>query len=495
MSDDTYQYDEDGNKIMNKGLKNRFKNVKVGVENRGTKIILPDDPHKMRTKEAIQVLQQIDKAEETMVAVHEEVNAYPLDGAHAFMQVLKQVYGWATAVPTPGFFGPRPPVTVNLEVGYGEHTQVIWGEFEIPNISGNLQTGATTTDDGRYIFCLRGEVKKKDQEQIKMIADAVRQYVREGSVYKGKAIRLRTNEDGSFNPERSPVFMDLSTIKPEELIYSADIMQQIKTNLFTPITRTEVCRKHQIPLKRTILLEGPYGTGKTMAANVTAKIAEQNGWTYIYLDRVQSLDEAVIFARQYAPAVVFSEDIDRVMSGGRSIKVDDILNNVDGVDSKNSEVICVLTTNHVEKIEKAMLRPGRFDSIINVLPPDAEAAQKLMVQYGRGLLDDADLTQAGQELAGQIPAVIREAVEKAKLYGIERTTVDDEEIRLTGDDVVGAAKAMKHQLDLMEEKKEAPKTPEQILGESTREIIENVVTGNFKKPAKQVEELHARIMH
>lgn len=495
MSNENYQYDEDGNKIVNKKLQNRFKNITVGVENKGSKIILPDDPHKMRVNEAITTLKSIQKAEETEVSIHEEINAYPLDGAFAFMQVLQQAYGWATAVPTPGFFGPTPPVMVNLEVGFGEHKQVIWGDFEIPNITGKLKTGATTTDDGRYIFCLRGTVLKKDQDQVKLIADAVRKYVLEGSVYKGKAIRLRTDSDGSFNPEKAPAFMDLSNVNVDELVYSDSIMEQVETNLFTPIKHTEVCRKHQVPLKRTILLEGPYGTGKTMAANVTAKHAEANGWTFIYLDRVQSLDEAVIFARQYAPAVVFSEDIDRVMTGGRSIKVDDILNNVDGVDSKNAEVICVLTTNHVEKIEKAMLRPGRFDAIINILPPDAEAAKKLMIQYGRGLLNEANLEEAGEELAGQIPAVIREAVERAKLYAIKRTEIADEEVTLTGADVAAAARAMKHHLDLLKENVEIPKTPAQVIGEAMEETMVNVVKGNFKKSEGKIEDMHKAIMN
>lgn len=61
MTDETYLFDEDGNKVMNKGLMNRFNNVKVGVENKGSKIILPDDPHKMRVGEAIQTLISIEK--------------------------------------------------------------------------------------------------------------------------------------------------------------------------------------------------------------------------------------------------------------------------------------------------------------------------------------------------------------------------------------------------------------------------------------------------
>lgn len=120
-----------------------------------------------------------------------------------------------------------------------------------------------------------------------------------------------------------------------------------------------------------------------------------------------------------------------------------------------------------------MLRPGRFDAIVNVLPPDAKAAQKLMVQYGRGLLDDADLIDAGAELAGHIPAVVREAVERAKLYAIKRTDLDAEEVKLTGADVVAAAKAMKHHLELLSEKKEAPKTPVERLAESLSGVMKN----------------------
>jgi SpoVK/Ycf46/Vps4 family AAA+-type ATPase len=76
---------------------------------------------------------------------------------------------------------------------------------------------------------------------------------------------------------------------------------------------------HKVPLKRGVLLEGPYGTGKTLTAFVTAKKCVENGWTFIMLDRVAALKEALTFARMYAPAVVFAEDIDRSVEGERTV--------------------------------------------------------------------------------------------------------------------------------------------------------------------------------
>ena len=76
----------------------------------------------------------------------------------------------------------------------------------------------------------------------------------------------------------------------------------------------------------------------------------------------------------------------------------------------------MLTTNHLENINPAMLRPGRLDSIINVLPPDAEAVSRLFHLYGGSTIAaDEDLSKAADLLSGTIPAVIAEVVKRAKL--------------------------------------------------------------------------------
>ena len=86
------------------------------------------------------------------------------------------------------------------------------------------------------------------------------------------------------------------------------------------------------------------------------------------------LKDALRAAAMYAPAVIFAEDIDKAMEGERSTQMNDILNTLDGIDTKNNPVITILTSNHLENINKAFLRAGRIDSLIQMGPLDAEQA-------------------------------------------------------------------------------------------------------------------------
>ena len=56
-------------------------------------------------------------------------------------------------------------------------------------------------------------------------------------------------------------------------------------------------------------------------------------------------------------------------------------------DSKDSEIMVVLTTNEVSKIHPAFLRPGRIDAVVSIRPPDTEATVRMVRRYGRGLVD------------------------------------------------------------------------------------------------------------
>lgn len=473
--------------------KSRFANVDVGIKREGSKIVLPDDPAEMSYNEAIDVLKLKIEEESTEVRIYEVIKSFPFDGAIAFTKALQRKYGWATPVPTPGFFGPQPPTAVSVEVGPKQTTQIFWGDFKIPGINGVLSTGIHK-EDGKLYFKMGGTVLKRHEKEVQEIARMTREIVANESVYRGKAIRLRTDEDGHMDWKQAPQFMDLSTINPGELIFSEEVNTQIQTNLFTPIEHTEKCRKYGIPLKRGVLLEGPYGTGKTLTAFVAADKCQANGWTFILLDRVSGLGDALQVARLYGPAVVFAEDIDRAISGDeRTVEIDDILNTIDGIESKGSEIITVLTSNHVENINKAMLRPGRLDAVIRVNPPDARAVEKLIRIYARDTLaPKADLKSAAKELAGCIPAVVREAVERAKLYAISRKP-ESETVVITGEDLVHASRGMKAHLDLLNPKV-VEQTMEQRFTDSFKEVMQEGIKGNglydlATKTHKFVEEL------
>ena len=424
-------------------------------------------PRETSPGEAAAILLDLEQAEEEAVQVHEMIEAFLFDGAVAFMWAMAERYGWARATPTPGMFGPEPPHMVSIQISCDETMQIMWGRFKLPQIDGYLNTSATRDNKGRLVFEIGGKVKKKHEKEIAALANLTRKIVKERSIYKGKAFKLACDNYGNIDDDNAPSFIRLLDAKEEELLFKDDLQTQVETNLFTPINHTQECRNLQIPLKRGILLEGPYGTGKTMAAYITARKCEANGWTFIMLDKVAGLAAALDLAKLYQPAVIFAEDIDRVVAGeDRTVSIDDVLNTIDGIGAKDTEIITCLTTNHVEQINKAMLRPGRLDAIISVTPPDAKTAMALVHLYARELLSpDADLEEAGKELDGQIPAVIREAVERAKLYALTRVGGDITKLVLEGSDVAAAAKGMKAHLKLLQPDEEKELSPAHKLGE------------------------------
>lgn len=441
----------------------KFKDV--SVKRAGTQITLPDG---MTYEQGIMWLDRKRKEDEREVAIAEQIDAFPLDGAYAMYRAMSEKYGFVGMVPTPGFWGSTPPVMIGVETGPGQMVQVPWGSMQIPNIQGRLQTGVAHKD-GRQVFVLHGLIRQKHKKEVADLVALARQIVREKSIYKGKAIRASFPElnPEDFNPmSHAPKFIDTAEVKENELIFSNDVKAQVTSYLFTPIEKTQMCREHNIPLKRGILLEGPYGTGKTQTAYVAAKKAVENGWTFIYLDTVDNLQRAIFFAQQYGPAVIFAEDIDSVMDGERDEDMNGILNTIDGVDTKGHEIIVVLTTNHVENINPAMLRPGRLDAVIQVRPPDAQAVQALLRLYSRGLIPETEpLDEVGKVLKNHIPAVIREVVERSKLNTISRMQ-NDEPFVLKERDLMVAAESILAQVELINPKRIESPNPFQLMGKA-----------------------------
>jgi transitional endoplasmic reticulum ATPase len=420
----------------------------------------------MPIKDAIEALKRKQKDEDQIFNQMEVIEGYPLDGAVAFVKAMQRSYGWASPVPTPGFFDPQPPEmkTVKLGPKRTDVTQVPWGSFMVPGIENRIMIDSMM-HEGRPALVVMGQVRKREQHVILTLVTLAREILREESIYRGKSVSLKVNGEGELTLEEPPEFMDVSTVKEQDLILNHDTMASVNMNLFNLLKHTDRCRELRVPLKRGVLLSGVYGTGKTMTARTAAAIANANGWTFINVDKVNGLAAALRFADQYSPAVLFAEDIDRVTTE-RDDATNDLTVIIDGVLSKTSEVITVLTTNHVEKIEQVMLRPGRLDAVINIDPPNEEAAIRLVNLYARGLLKTGeDLTDAGRVLAGNIPAVIREIVERSKLGMIGR----DENV-LVAEDLIVAARSMADHLALLNTPRAEPTAAER-LAQSLAEVI------------------------
>lgn len=464
---------------MGQSLENAVEAIIVAeVVHSGEKLILPEG---VSLSQAMNLLERRMAYEEEEIDLSDTFDVFPWDGAHALDIVLTKTYGWSPATAIPSMWGDIPPKMINIEVAPDVFKTVPWGQFTLPNIRGTVNT-SYSSKDGRLVFSLEATVKRASKEKVAKLFADVREYLKTGSIYRGQAIRMRFNDDnGKKLKMPTPKFMRTSDINEAELIYSRDVTNAVETNLFTPIRRVRELKANGIQVKRGVLLGGVYGTGKTMAAKVASKYAVEAGVTFLYVQRADELADAINFARQYQdPAcVVFCEDIDRVMDGERDVEMDDILNVIDGIDTKSANIIVVLTTNNLQGIHPAMLRPGRLDAVIDIKAPDSDAIQRLLRAYGGDAISfDEDLTRVGHILAGNVPAVVAEVVKRAKLSQLRLNPPGEVVTRITAEALEDAAETMHGQLELLflqSLDKDAKPELVTVLGDLVHEAVERAL--------------------
>jgi transitional endoplasmic reticulum ATPase len=437
---------------MSQDLESTKKTHVAEIVRHGEKLIIPE---LLSIEGAINLLHRRMEYEEMEVDLTEKFDVFPFDGAYGLSQVIQNRYGWQEGVPIRSMFGDQKPQVLSIPSGVHTKVDVPWGKFQLPNISGELRTQMDGNSAGRAIFVLSATIKRKDEATVRGLFDELREYLKENSLYRGKAIKIRfRDDDGEAIGMPEPEFLDLENVTRENLILNEHLAVSVNANLFTPIERAQDCLQNGIKIKRGVLLGGDYGTGKTLAAMVAARVAQDNGITYIYTPRASELGDAIAFAKQYqSPAcVVFCEDIDRTVTGERTVAMDDILNILDGIDTKSENIITVLTTNHLKNVNRAMLRPGRLDAIIDIEKPDAQSAEKLVRFYGGNSIEtNEDLTVVGEVLANQIPAVIEEAVKRAKLFQLALIEPGAAVENISAEALNQSAQTMTMQIDLLAE--------------------------------------------
>jgi transitional endoplasmic reticulum ATPase len=187
-----------------------------------------------------------------------------------------------------------------------------------------------------------------------------------------------------------------------------------------------------------VLLYGPPGTGKTLLARA---LAGESGVNFIQVNGPELLDRYVgesekavreLFhrARQAAPSIVFLDEIDSVAKargagggggGGEDVTervVSQLLTELDGL-ADNPNLVVLAATNRKEAIDRALLRPGRLDTHIEVPEPDEQGRREILavIAEGRPLAEDVDLDALAADLAGysgaELDALVRDASMRA----------------------------------------------------------------------------------
>lgn len=456
----------------------QYKEVDVDRHEKGT-ITLPAN---MSTAEGAHWLNQKLREEETWIAVNERVEGYPIDVAYSLELAVKELFGFRELRSTPGmWFEDKPPAFISVPVTPDglKTVEVFLGRFAIPNMDGFLETGREFND----ALWIKGKLRQKNIPTLRMLLERTKRMLQESSLYKGKAFRVEMEEQAQGFESKvtmaNPQFIDLR-YSPAQLLLKDETASLVRAAIWTPIQRREQSHHYGIPSKRGVLLYGMYGTGKTLTAHETAQVAVANGWTYMYCKNVRDLKRLYAVAARWAPVVLFAEDIDIVMRAGSDdeVTVEDginMLNNVlDGVDSKNKDIILVLTTNHINELPASLLRPGRFDAIIEYTAPDSKTSAKLVEQYAKGQIDydNFDADHVGRVLEGKIPATIHEVVKRASLFAMGRYPEEfRENLKLSTSDIVNAARSMEEHLRLLNRPTEESPSAVEVLGRSVGDSI------------------------
>ncbi len=227
------------------------------------------------------------------------------------------------------------------------------------------------------------------------------------------------------------IYVEVPEVRWSDIGGLEDVKQQLREAVEWPMKHPEVFEQMGIEPPKGILLFGPPGTGKTLLAKA---VATESGANFIAVRGPEILSKWVgesekairqIFrrARQVAPAVVFFDEIDSIApargfrhdtSGVTDRIVNQLLTELDGIEPLR-KVVVIAATNRPDILDPALLRPGRFDRLIYVPPPDYKARIEIFKVHTKKmpLAPDVDLEELARRTEGytgaDIAAVCREA--------------------------------------------------------------------------------------
>ncbi|EGP92831.1 CDC48 family AAA ATPase [Nitrosarchaeum koreense] len=234
--------------------------------------------------------------------------------------------------------------------------------------------------------CLRRLMKVLNLEEEKLQAEALEKLVLINSDFKQALIEVTPSG-------MREVFIENPDVSWDDVGGLQDVKRELQEAVEWPMKYPGLYDKLGHKMPRGILLHGPSGTGKTLLAKAVATQSEAN---FVSVRGPELLSKWVgesergireIFrrARQASPCVVFFDEIDSIApirgAGGETAVtervVSQLLTELDGMENMHG-VVVLAATNRPDMIDPALLRPGRFDKIIQIPLPDKESRKKIL---------------------------------------------------------------------------------------------------------------------
>ncbi len=262
--------------------------------------------------------------------------------------------------------------------------------------------------------------------------------------------------DDNFETEG---YLERPTINFDDVGGMDAVKKEIGLKIIQPLKHPELYKAYGKKTGGGILLYGPPGCGKTYIARATAGQVNAK-FINVGLNDVldmwignseKNLHEIFEIARANQPCVLFFDEIDALgasrtdmrQSSGRHL-INQFLQELDGVESNNDGVLVLGATNTPWHLDPAFRRPGRFDRIIFVPPPDAEArASILQLKLKDKPTEKIDFQQLAKKLDNYSGADIEAVIDIAIEEKLEKAFIDGIPGAITGNDLLSAAKKHK----------------------------------------------------
>jgi len=251
--------------------------------------------------------------------------------------------------------------------------------------------------------------------------------------------------------------VDVPDVPWDEVGGLAQVKQQLREAVEWPLGMPDLLRRAGVRPPRGILLYGPPGTGKTLLARA---LASQSGINFVSVKGPALLTKYVgeseravrdLFkrARQCAPCVLLFDEIDALAPprGGAGDEghvaarvVAQLLTELDGIEDLEG-VLVVGTTNRRDMVDPALLRPGRFDLLLEVSLPDADARAAIFRVHlsGKPIAAGVDVPDLAVRTSGFSGAAIASACRRAALMAVRRSLVaGDTDPLITIEDLLAA---------------------------------------------------------
>ena len=252
-----------------------------------------------------------------------------------------------------------------------------------------------------------------------------------------------------------------------------ELKEELQEAIEWPIKHKDAFEYVDVQSPKGVLLYGPPGTGKTLIAKALAKMTDSN---FISVKGPELLSKWVgesekgvreIFrkARQVAPCIIFFDEIDALVprrSGSDSSHVSEnvvsqILTEIDGLEELHN-VLIIGATNRLDIVDEALLRPGRFDRVIEVPKPDAKGREQIFKIHTqkKPLANDVNISKIVELTNGFSGAEMAAIANRAAIASLKRYVAGKsknvKDIKITQQDILDAIEKVKPK------QKEAPMT-------------------------------------